>query len=140
MVWWGFTRPVVTLPTEGPGRGRILLTEDEDLVRETAKAMLEHLGYSVVEARDGSECLRAWEGRQGDFAAVLVDKSMPVMDGEETTRELISRGCRTPIILSSGYPDPRADSDGPYAAFLQKPYTVRQLAAIVGRVVAGTKG
>jgi signal transduction histidine kinase/CheY-like chemotaxis protein/HPt (histidine-containing phosphotransfer) domain-containing protein len=65
---------------------RILLAEDNNINRKLAVRMLEHLGYSPVEAHNGMEVMQALE--QGDYDVVLMDLHMPVMDGEKTTRQI----------------------------------------------------
>jgi len=68
---------------------RLLLVDDNLVNRKVGKAILEQLGYRIDLACDGSEALTAWE--QHDYAAILMDCQMPVMDGYEATREIRRR-------------------------------------------------
>ncbi len=121
------------------GRGLILLVDDEGEVRATARAMLEHLGYDVLEAADGGAGVVAFRARRADIMAVLLDWTMPVMDGEEVFRVLRELAPDLPVILSSGYTEYDARRRGMpegLSGFLQKPYTIRQLADAVATAVA----
>jgi signal transduction histidine kinase/CheY-like chemotaxis protein len=102
------------------GRGTVLVVDDEVIVRKLARAMAERCGFQVVEAADGVEALQLIESAPSGFACMLLDLTMPRMNGEETLRELRRRGHALPVILSSGYP-----AEGPVrdaAGFIQKPY------------------
>ena len=115
----------------GPGpRGcRILVVDDEELVRRSAKRMLEHLGFQVVEARGGEEALTVLR-RAPDVQAVLLDMTMPGMDGAATFDALRSACPELPVVLMSGYDEretlarfPRQD----LAGFLRKPFVLAEL-------------
>lgn len=124
------------------GRGLVLLVDDEVEVRATARAMLEHLGYSVTEASDGGAGVAVFRAKQAEIVAVLLDWTMPIMDGEEVFRVLRDLSPTLPVILSSGYTEYDARRRGMpegLSGFLQKPYTIRQLAdAMAAAMVGGT--
>jgi PAS domain S-box-containing protein len=108
------------------GSERILLAEDEPLVRRVARAALEREGYSVLEACDGLEavaCLRE-RGERVDLA--VLDLSMPRMGGLEALAELRRLAPGLPVILTSGHFSDAAPS--PDADFLPKPYRPDALA------------
>jgi len=112
----------------------ILVIDDEEIVRHTAKAMLEQYGYMVVLAENGKEGVDLFQVLADKVAAVLLDLTMPVMDGEETLRrlKLINPGVKA--VLSSGYNEVEAIrrfAGKGLAGFLQKPYST---AALVERV------
>src|SRR5690242_15920579 len=107
------------------GSGTVLVIDDEEIVRRTAQATLEHFGYEVVVAEDGRQGLDAFRRLADRVDVVLLDMTMPVMSGEETFRKL--RGIRPDIkvILSSGYNEAeaiRSFSGKGLAGFVQKPY------------------
>lgn len=120
------------------GNTLVLVIDDEPWVRSTARRMLEHLGHTVVEARDGSHGLELFTQHRLELSAVMVDLTMPGMSGEDVCRELRARSADLPIILSSGYSDAEAirglDPSSP-TVFLEKPYTVQQLAEIMARAL-----
>jgi CheY-like chemotaxis protein len=108
------------------GSERVLLAEDEPLVRRVARMALEREGYTVVEACDGQEaveCLRA-RGPRVDLA--ILDLSMPRMGGLEALVELRRLAPDLPVILTSGHFSDAAPS--PDADFLPKPYRPDALA------------
>ena len=120
------------------GTGLILVIDDEAEVRATARAMLEALGYDVVEADDGRTGLLAYDRQASEIDAVLLDMTMPIMSGEEVFRALKSRDPGVKIVLSTGYSQVDARRRGILdgcAAFLQKPYTVRQLSEAMARAL-----
>jgi PAS domain S-box-containing protein len=113
------------------GSGLILLIDDEAEVRATARAMIEALGYDVLDAGDGREGIELYRAHQDQVRLILLDMTMPVMSGEEVFRELRESGFEVPVVLSTGYSPTDARRRGlveGLAGFLQKPYTVRQLA------------
>ena len=88
----------------GPIRGRVLVAEDETLIRLDIRAALEKRGWDVCgEARDGSEAVRLAHGLQPDVA--LLDLKMPGIDGVEATRRI--HGARnTPVVMMTAYDRP----------------------------------
>jgi PAS domain S-box-containing protein len=123
---------VATSTPEADGRpsGVILVVDDEALVRRTAHQILERGGYSVLEARDGHEAVTLFAIHGDSIRAVLLDLTMPGMDGEATLRELMRIRDDVKVLLSSGYSEqdavPRFDLQK-FAPFLQKPYTAQAL-------------
>lgn len=86
----------------------ILVIDDEQVVRRTAKAMLERYGYSVYVAENGKEGVDLYRGLGDKVGVVLLDMTMPIMSGEETFRELKRMNPEIPVILSSGYKEVEA--------------------------------
>jgi PAS domain S-box-containing protein len=127
-------------PTESDlrGYGNVLVVDDEELVRNMAKFTLERYGYTVETACDGRDALDKFGARPGDFAAILLDLTMPVMHGEDALRAIRELRSEVPVILSSGYTEAdakhRFDSLSP-AGFLQKPYTATALARKIKQAV-----
>jgi PAS domain S-box-containing protein len=113
------------------GQGTILVIDDEDAVRQTAKSALESYGYNVVVAENGKEGVDLFHELNHKVAAVLLDMTMPVMSGEEALMGLkrVRRG--VPVVLSSGYDEAEATrrfTGKGLAGFVQKPYTAAGLA------------
>jgi CheY-like chemotaxis protein len=130
-----FTAPMVRAAPPAPdvdwrGSGTILVVEDEDSVRTLARTMLEYLGFGVVAVGDGWEAVRTFRERRGEIACVLLDLTMPRMDGEETLQELRRIDEDVRVVLSSGYNEQevtqRFVGQG-LAGFIQKPYQVETL-------------
>lgn len=126
--------PAQTAPaakTELRGQGTILIVDDEPVVRNSARAALTHYGYTVVEAENGKIALEQIDRSPHRISAVLLDLTMPVMNGEETVKFLRVRHRNIPVILSSGYAEDDATrrfAGAGLAGFIQKPYTAAQLA------------
>lgn len=108
------------------GSGTILLVDDEDIVRRTAKAVLERYGYTVIEAANGLEGVNFFEEMQDQISLVLLDLTMPVLNGEEVLERLRKISPGVIVVLSSGYDEAEAsrrfDGKG-ISGFLKKPYT-----------------
>jgi PAS domain S-box-containing protein len=118
-------------PTAGRREnGRILLVDDEKPVRSLAARMLKALGYSVVEAGDGREALELLGAAGAPVRAVLLDLTMPRMDGREAFGEMHRLRPDLPVILCSGY-DVHEEGDRladlPFSGFLQKPFRLEEL-------------
>ncbi len=134
-------RPTVKPQRSGAlrsGSGLVLVIDDEAEVRATARAMIEALGYDVVEAEDGRSGLSTYDKYRNKVKAVLLDMTMPVMSGEEVYRALRHKAPTVPVILSTGYSPVDARRRGMMeglAGFLQKPYTVRQLGDSLARAI-----
>jgi CheY-like chemotaxis protein/anti-sigma regulatory factor (Ser/Thr protein kinase) len=116
------------------GIGHVLVVDDEDLVRDMARTALERCGYTVELAADGLLAVQAVTARPAYFDAVLLDLTMPSMNGDEALREIHAIRSDIPVILSSGFTEIEAlrrfEHRG-LAGFLQKPYT----AAVLSRKV-----
>lgn len=116
---------------EWKGRGTVLLIDDEEIVRDVTKSMLEKLAFSVITAKDGPEGIELYRRHSGEIKAVLLDLTMPKMNGNEVLRELKKIRDNVPIILVSGYNveemSDQSIGDG-FAGFLGKPYTLDRLA------------
>lgn len=120
--------PVSRFPVSG--RGTVLLVDDEQPVRDMARRMLERLGLTVLTARDGREALEIFRLHASEIDGVLLDLTMPEMDGSEVFRELRKLRPGVKIILTSGYGEDefsRRFSGSESVGFLEKPYTFRAL-------------
>ena len=116
------------------GVGRVLLVEDEDVVRSFAARALARQGYQVLEAGSGAEALELMQRDQKGVDLVVSDVIMPEMDGPTLLKELRKSKPDLKFIFVSGYPDDafkKSLDDGADYAFLPKPFTLPQLAAKV---------
>jgi two-component system cell cycle sensor histidine kinase/response regulator CckA len=120
------------------GHARVLLVEDEDMVRGFAVRALTSRGYDVVEAATGVEALEAMERHKGKIDLVVSDVVMPEMDGPALLKELRKKNPGLKIIFVSGYPNEAFKAslggEAPFA-FLPKPFSLPQLAAKVKEVL-----
>jgi CheY-like chemotaxis protein len=115
------------------GSGTILVIDDEDTVRNVARIALERCGYQVLAAEDGQNGMNLFAKNPEDISLILLDMAMPGLSGEETLRRIRELRAGIPVVVSSGFSefDARARFGDSITAFLQKPYTARQLGAIV---------
>jgi len=105
------------------GRETVLLVEDDDQLRRSAKRVLEDAGYQVVSAADGLEGLEALRQSAG-VRLVLSDLVMPRLGGRALFDAARREGHTTPFLFASGYSDPdRAAGLDPSVPLLQKPWT-----------------
>jgi len=122
------------------GTGRVLLVEDEDVVRNFAARALARQGYEVLEAGTGVEALEVMEREKGKVDIVVSDVIMPEMDGPTLLKELRKTNPGLKFIFVSGYPDDAfkksLDENEAYT-FLPKPFTLPQLAAKVKEQLEG---
>ena len=112
----------------------ILFVDDEENVRDVGRKILEYAGFSVICAASGSEALQVFAECGNTISCVVLDLTMPDMDGKETFRQLKSRRADLPIILSSGYNEQEAVSKfvgRGLSDFLKKPYPPRDLTSKV---------
>ena len=129
--------PARTLPTtrERAARHRILVVDDEPLLRVHLRHALESQGYEVIEAANGADGLLA-VARDAPSAVVL-DVTMPDLSGLEVLRRIRSSDRTVPVILSSGYHSAALDAErDSFQAFLAKPYTLGELLDAVERALA----
>jgi len=90
--------------SEAPrGTGTILLTEDEQDVREVAREFLESGGYTVIEARNGAEAMKLVEQHAGDIDLLITDMVMPGITGQELSAFLRQKRAELPVLYMSGY-------------------------------------
>lgn len=116
-------------------RGRILLAEDEALIRRALVRSLTLAGYDVTAVADGDEALSVLQSTD-DLVCVVTDLSMPRVDGEVLTRSVRQRFPDLPMILLSGNREPPKDLDlGARGRFLSKPVAHSQLVEAIAEVV-----
>ena len=110
--------------------GTILVADDEETVCVVTKRILEHMGWTVLTASDGREAVEIFRERADEIVCVLLDLTMPVMDGAEAFHEMRRIDADVKVILCSGYnmedATERFAGKG-LAGFIQKPYTIKAL-------------
>jgi len=123
------------------GKGRILIIDDEFILRESLRTLLIGLGYEVLCAENGSEGLELFRAAPESIDLVLLDRVMPVMDGKKTFYALRDVRPDLKIVLSSGNMDPfeleQMFSDG-LSFFIQKPFQSAQLSHVLAKILNPT--
>ncbi len=133
------------MPTESElirGSATILLVDDEEMIVEVAKAMLERLGYNVIPCNKGQEAIKLIMDMGKEIDLVILDLVMPEMDGGNTFDRIRGIQPGMPILLSSGYAiNGRAQEimQKGCNGFIQKPYSISDLSSKVSSVLKGIK-
>jgi CheY-like chemotaxis protein len=122
----------------GPLTGTILVVDDDSAARAVASVLSVAIGFRVLEAADGQEAVHLFALRKDEISLVLMDLTMPNLDGREAFRQMRAISPTVPVILSSGYNEKEAigDMEGcGLAGFLPKPYRHQQFDAVVRKAM-----
>ena len=114
------------------GTGTVLVVDDEAAVRITAGRMLEAMGFRVLLAENGLEAVECFREEEANIRAVLLDLTMPHLDGEGTFRELRQLRPDVRVLLMSGFNEQdaiRGFIGKGLAGFVQKPFATEDLRA-----------
>ncbi|MCO4747499.1 MAG: response regulator, partial [Proteobacteria bacterium] len=106
--------------------GRILVVDDEPMLRDIASRLLRHLGFDVAHAASGAEAERMVATDPRGFRMVLLDETMPGMTGTETLAALRQLKPELPVLRTSGFMLDELHSDR-HTDFLSKPYSLKAL-------------
>ncbi len=119
------------------GRGTVLVVDDESSILQMARQMLKTMGFAVLTAADGRSALDVFQDAKEPIDLVLLDRTMPHMDGDETFRELMKIAPELRVVMTSGYSEQAVAGLGDrLAGFLQKPYRFDELRTAVRRALA----
>jgi two-component system, cell cycle sensor histidine kinase and response regulator CckA len=129
-------------PRAAPIRGgaKVMVVDDEPLVLSFLERCLRNAGYAVVAAGDGASALA--RSRQEVLDLVVLDMTMPDMDGGQVLRQLRAEGNTMPVVLSSGYVDAAVErglDQDDFQGFLHKPFRVASLLETVSRVLGARR-
>ena len=115
------------------------MIDDDDIVRTVISRMLEQAGFHVLTAPDGLTGVAAFREHCPTIQAVLLDMTMPKMDGVQTCRALREVHPAVKVILSSGYAQQDVLLQLPalaVAGYIQKPYAAEELLAMLSSVIS----
>lgn len=122
--------------------GRILLMDDEQIIRDVAKEVLIHLGYEVSLAKDGESMIESFKKAKNDgkpFDAVILDLTIPGgRGGRDMFKELVNIDPAVKAIAASGYSNDPVMSDFRkygFSGILPKPFTIKDVASVLERVL-----
>jgi CheY-like chemotaxis protein len=118
------------------GEGTVLLVDDEETVLAISSEMLREFGFTVITAIDGQEAVKAFKTNPG-LHCVILDLTMPHLDGEQTFRELRMLDPNVKVIMSSGYSEYEVTqkfAGKGLAGFIQKPYKMSALREVLSRL------
>ncbi|WP_296716088.1 response regulator [Erythrobacter sp.] len=125
------------ISSEWSAGGKVLLVEDEDMVRAVAERALARAGYEVTSCANGEEGLVAITEPDASFDIVVSDVVMPGMDGPAMVRAIRAKLPEMPVLFMSGYAEEqlRRDIDIPDMHFIAKPFSVASIGDKVGAVL-----
>ncbi len=136
--------PTVTREAEEPvsrhpmgdwrGEGTLLVVDDEPGARSVARGLAEALGFQVLEAADGLEAVALFKLRHAEICGVLMDLTMPHLDGRQAFLQMQEVDHQVPVVLTSGYSEEDVLTDflgKGLAGFLPKPYLSSQFRAVL---------
>jgi CheY-like chemotaxis protein len=121
-----------------PGTERILLVDDEEILVEMGKAMLEQLGYAVTARTSSLEALTTFQNQPNEFDVVITDQTMPSMTGVNLAQQMLKIRPGLPIILCTGYSNlinkEQAKNYG-IKGFAMKPFSKKKIAVLLRQVL-----
>jgi CheY-like chemotaxis protein len=115
-------------------RGKVLVVDDELVLLDTVQAMLEDLGYETFLAENGKQALEIYQAKKDEINMVLLDMTMPEMDGKACATALLKLTPDLKIIIASGYAEEdiyKQFKGISLAAVVQKPYDFQRLQEVM---------
>lgn len=124
-------------------RKTLLLVEDEEMLLDVLKSLLEENGYKILTAHNGKEAIEIYKQNKDDIALVVSDMGLPVLGGWEAFQKMKEVNPNVKAILASGYVDPQFKAETLKAGaidYLQKPYDPEEIVRKVSQAITKTKG
>jgi CheY-like chemotaxis protein len=128
-------------PRDVRDHGLVLIADDEASVRAVARAILERAGFSVVTAVDGREALELYARHGSEIRLVVLDMTMPLLDGEACFLALRELDPQAKIVMTSGYSEQEVVAHfvgKGLAGFVQKPYKADVLLGKIRDILHGS--
>ena len=137
------TRRKKAVKTAPKGRGKVLVVDDEDVVRDILCDILKELGYNPIAAEDGERAVAIYEKKWQSIDVVFLDMIMPGMNGEETFLELKKINPDVKVIVCTGYTE-----EGPIqemmskgaVALIKKPFRMDDISSVTGEALTVSNG
>ncbi|HSH02330.1 MAG TPA: response regulator [Anaerolineae bacterium] len=119
---------------------QVLLVDDEAVIRLTLSEMFEMKGIGVIEAADGEEGVAQFKEKWQNIDVVVMDMTMPHMDGAEALAQMRQYSTTTPVIILSGYGQSQAMDqieNKEHVYFMKKPFKFEQLMRQITEILVG---
>jgi len=119
------------------GKGTLMLVDDEEMIIEVAKIMLQRLGYKVITATCGKEALRIYKEKMDEIKLVILDMIMPEMGGKKVYEHLKEINPDVKVLLSSGYSlngEAQKILEEGCNGFIQKPYNITEMSLLIQNI------
>jgi len=114
----------------------VLIVEDEECLREAVSKFLRKKGFSIIEASDGSSAVELFRQNAERVDAILLDMTLPGLPGSKVLQEVRCINPATRVVVTSAYSRSTVLPNWEEAAFLRKPYHLRDLLSVLGKVLA----
>jgi len=118
---------------------KILVVDDDEMVRFVCSGMLTVMNHEVITASDGHEAVRIVQAEDAGVDVIIMDDNMPQLSGMDTLRRLHYLGIHIPVVICTGRnvtaEDFRISADSVPVAILVKPFTLQQLQASLACVL-----
>jgi len=124
------------------GEGTILLVDDEKMIVEAGRLMLQTLGYTVLTAYNGMEALSIFKARHADIDLVLLDIIMPGLEGHEVFQAMHAIKPEVKVLLASGYSIKNQTQkilEAGCSGFIQKPFSIKELSVKIQEILKGAR-
>jgi len=124
------------------GKATVLLVDDEAVLIEVGKEIIEHLGYEVFTALNGKDALRIYRENMDQIGLVILDMVMPDLSGGKTYDKLKEIDTDVKVLLSSGYcitDEAQKILDRGCSGFIQKPFSISDLANKINAILSASK-
>ncbi len=108
---------------------RVLIVDDNDLVRKTLGRVLKRLGYLPTEAASGEAALKAIKAEDTPFDCMVIDRIMPGLSGPELINSIRAIDSNVPIVLTTGFGDAHDMPKDSISSVLTKPWTADDVVA-----------
>ncbi|MFK7998832.1 MAG: ATP-binding protein [Polyangiales bacterium] len=122
------------------GEGTVLVVDDEYVLREAAVYVLQQLGYATIAAEGGAEALRIFREDPDKIDAVILDMTMPGMNGKATYQAMRAIRADVPVLLTTGYAlneEAQEILDLGVGGFLEKPWDAQRLSRALTNLLSG---
>ncbi len=132
---------IAKIESESPiqkGTERILLVDDQNIIVEIERQMLERLGYHITARTSSIEALEAFRANPDKFDLIITDMTMPNMTGDKLAAELINIRSDIPIILCTGFSEVMTKEKAEHLGikgFLMKPIILKDLSSTIRKVL-----
>jgi CheY-like chemotaxis protein len=120
----------------GDNTATVLVVEDEESLREAVSTFLRKKGFSVIEASDGTSALEIFRQNAERVDAILLDMTLPGLPGSKVLQEVRCINPATRVVVTTAYSRSTVLPNWEEAAFLRKPYHLRDLLSVLGKVLA----
>ncbi len=117
------------------GHETVLVADDEPMIRNLAKAILQRYGYQVLLAEDGAEAVELYQRERSRIDLVILDLTMPRLSGRDACRRLLEINPQARILFASGYSADQVQCEGAVLGFVAKPYRPEELAGTIRTVL-----